>query len=334
MTGPTRFFATAAFFLAVVATPCFSHALASRQQISGDWDGKINTGKTTLEVLLHVAHSPSGKLVATLDSVTQGESDIEVENLALDGDRIHFEIEGGSGVYDGSISDSGITGEFKEGGATFPLNFARVSDKYVREVTPKKLRVAFVVSNNFNMIDFAGPWEVFQDAMDHSAGNMRGLMSVYTVSAAKTPIRSTGGATLVPRYTFDDAPQPDIVVVGAQSDASPKVLDWLRAQNKAGTTIMSVCTGAQKLAASGLLDGHAATSHHEFIETFKQRYPQVHWQTSRRYVQSSDNIFTAAGLTSGIDLALHVVASRFGQKIAQDTADYMEYHGTDWKQVQ
>ena len=94
---------------------------------------------------------------------------------------------------------------------------------------------------------------------------------------------------------------------------------------------MSVCTGASKLARSHLIDGKKATTHHQYIEQFKQMFPDVDWQKSKRYVRAADNIYTAGGLTSGIDLALHIVAKRFGTDVAQATADYMEYHSDGWK---
>jgi transcriptional regulator GlxA family with amidase domain len=80
-------------------------------------------------------------------------------------------------------------------------------------------------------------------------------------------------------------------------------------------------------------DRKQATSHHEFIGEFRKAFPNVQWQASRRYVRSDEHTYTAAGLTSGIDLALHLVAVRFGTEVAQRTADYMEYHGDGWKQT-
>jgi transcriptional regulator GlxA family with amidase domain len=204
-------------------------------------------------------------------------------------------------------------------------------------VPDHELRVAFVISDNFNVIDFAGPWEVFQDAMLHtktaSGTQMRSLYELYTVSSAAGTVKMGGAAAVKPEFTLKNAPQPDIVVIGAQSDNSPELLDWLRAQADRGATIMSVCTGAKKLALSGLIDGKSATSHHDYIEGFQKAYPKVNWQTSKRFVRASENIYTAGGLTSGIDLALHIVAKKSGNDVAKWTADYMEYHGDGWSQA-
>jgi transcriptional regulator GlxA family with amidase domain len=203
------------------------------------------------------------------------------------------------------------------------------------DAEPKqKVRVAFVISDGFDMIDFAGPWEVFQDVMlDTASGDMNRPYELYTVSSGKGAVTAWGGARVEPQYTLEDAPRPDLIVIGAQSDNSPKLLAWLGAQHASRVTIMSVCVGARKLALAGLLDGKQATTHHDYLAEFEKKFPQVRWQASRRYVRSDETIYTAAGLTSGIDLALHLVAARFGMDVAQKTADYIEYHGDGWKQA-
>jgi len=188
------------------------------------------------------------------------------------------------------------------------------------------IRVAFVLTEGATMIDFAGPWEVFQDAGPGTVG-----FHLYTVSESRQPIRTSGGMTVIPDYTFDDAPPPRVVVVGAQK-GSPKLVGWLKkvAADKGTDVVMSVCTGAFKLAATGLLDGKKATTHHDFQDALRQKFPGIDVQASVRYVQSDEKLFTAGGLTSGIDLALHVVERYFGRSVAERTAAYMEYQGKGW----
>jgi transcriptional regulator GlxA family with amidase domain len=94
---------------------------------------------------------------------------------------------------------------------------------------------------------------------------------------------------------------------------------------------MSVCTGAFQLARAGLLEGKAATTHHDFYDAFARDFPAVHLKTGLRFVESAPHIATAGGLTSGIDLALRTVERYFGRETAQRTADYMEYSGTGWQ---
>jgi len=193
--------------------------------------------------------------------------------------------------------------------------------------------VAFVLSEGATMIDFAGPWEVFQDVHIESRGaTMADHMpfKLFTVADSRAPIRTSGGMQVTPEYTFDDAPKPAIVVVGAQGGRSPKMMEWLRRAATQSQVLMSVCTGAYKLAMAGVLDGKKASTHHDFWDDFEKRFPKVSLQRDVRYVRSDPVIFTAGGLTSGIDLALHVVELYFGREVAAQTARYMEYEGKGW----
>ncbi|HET7292834.1 MAG TPA: DJ-1/PfpI family protein [Vicinamibacteria bacterium] len=196
--------------------------------------------------------------------------------------------------------------------------------------------VAFVLTDSATMIDFAGPWEVFQDVHVESRGSSHEdqmPFRLYTVSGSREPIRTSGGMTVVPDHTFADAPPPKVVVVGAQRGA-PGLVEWLKrvAADPRTDVVMSVCTGAFKLGEAGLLDGKPATTHHDFHDTFARRFPSVKLERGRRFVRSDARIFTAGGLSSGIDLALHVVDLYFGREVAQRTADYMEYQGAGWKE--
>lgn len=197
-----------------------------------------------------------------------------------------------------------------------------------------KIRVAFVMTEGATMIDFAGPWEVFQDVHVHTRGaSMDEMMpfELYTVSDSTAPIRASGGMKVVPDYTWSDAPRPHVVVVGAQSGSSAGMMAWLRESAKTADVVMSVCAGAFKLGRAGLLDGKPATTHHDFYDSFAEQFPKAKLVRSTRFVQSDDRIATAGGLTSGIDLALHVVERYFGRAVAQQTADYMEYESDGWK---
>lgn len=199
--------------------------------------------------------------------------------------------------------------------------------------TDRHIRVAVVLTESATMIDFAGPWEVFQDVHVPERGKtMEEQMpfELFTVGASREPIETSGGMKVVPQYTFADAPVPDVVVVGAQRGA-PALSEWLRQMRGKARIVMSVCTGAFKLAEAGLLDGKPATTHHDFYEPFAERYPKVKLVRSKRYVQTDDVVFTGGGLSSGIDLALHVVELYFGRETAERTARYMEYESTGWK---
>ena len=91
--------------------------------------------------------------------------------------------------------------------------------------------VAFVLTEGAVVIDFAGPWEVFQDVMVPTRGSTMSdqhVFAPYVVSDARQPLHVSGGMTITPDYTFDDAPAPKIVVIPAQQGSSPKMMGWLR----------------------------------------------------------------------------------------------------------
>ena len=139
----------------------------------------------------------------------------------------------------------------------------------------------------------------------------------------------TGGLKVLPTYSIRNAPQPHVIVVPAQ-ESTAESRAWL-AQASAGTDVtMSVCTGAFQLARAGLLKGVAATTHHQFFDSFSKEFPEIELRRGLRYVDSG-RIATAGGLTSGIDLALHIVSRYFGVEAAQATAQYMEYTSEAWR---
>jgi len=196
-----------------------------------------------------------------------------------------------------------------------------------------RIKVAFVLTEHAVMIDYAGPWEVFQDVMVPSRGGSmddQHVFDLYTVSDATEPIRTSGGLRVIPDYTFDNAPQPNVVVVPAQMGHSQKMMDWLRAAAKHSDVVMSVCTGAFRLAEAGLLNGKSATTHHGAYVNFQQAFPTVSLVRNMRYVQSDPVVFTSGGLSSGIDLALHIVELYFGREVAAGTARNLEYEGEGW----
>ncbi|MGA8278635.1 MAG: DJ-1/PfpI family protein [Rhodanobacteraceae bacterium] len=209
------------------------------------------------------------------------------------------------------------------------------------KLTPPRngmIKVAVVLSKHATVIDFAGPWEVFQDtSIKDGHGNDISPFELYTVAPTKEPLHTSGsnhaGLTITPDYSFADAPIPDIVVIGAQM-GGPGLTAWLRKVHADHKIIMSVCTGAFELAKTGLLHGKEATTHHWYFGNFAHEFPDVKLVRQVRYAQASPIIFSAGGLSSGIDLALHLVADYFGQTVAQKTADYMEYLGTGWKSNQ
>ncbi len=187
--------------------------------------------------------------------------------------------------------------------------------------------VAFLISDGAVVIDFCGPWEVFQDAVIPSRQDMP--FQLYTVAETKKPIRTSGGMQIIPDYTIADAPAPKVIVIPAQSTRSPAVLEWIRKSSATTDVTMSVCTGAFVLAKTGLLDGKSATTYHGAFERFAMNFPKVELKRGARFVENG-NLATAGGLSSGIDLALRVVERYYGREVAQKTAYNMEYQGQGW----
>ena len=197
---------------------------------------------------------------------------------------------------------------------------------------PKRgpILVAYVVGPGANVMDIAGAWETFQDVMIPSRGaSMDDQMPfrLALVSDTKTPFEATGGLTMTPRFSFDDdVPQPNIIVMGAQGEHTPKKIAWIREKSKNADVTMSVCTGAFLLAKTGLLDGLQATTHHDFYDAFEKQFPKIRLVRGLRYVENAGgHICTAGGIASGIELALRVVQRYFGQAPANQAAYYMEY---------
>jgi transcriptional regulator GlxA family with amidase domain len=188
----------------------------------------------------------------------------------------------------------------------------------------ERVRVAFMIGEHANVIDTAGPWEVFQDVVSDDFG-----CELYTVAPTSDLLQMTGGLLVKPNYSIDDAPQPNVIVVPAHK-STERSREWLRTASAGTDVTMSVCTGAFQLARVGLLKGMAATTHHQFFDSFAKEFPDVELRRGLRFVDSG-RIATAGGLTSGIDMALHVVARYFGTEVAAATAAYMEYSSDAWR---
>jgi putative intracellular protease/amidase/YHS domain-containing protein len=189
--------------------------------------------------------------------------------------------------------------------------------------------VAFVISNGAVVIDFCGPWEVFQSASIPGRDMMDSSFELYTVAETLDPIRVSGGMKIVPNYNFQNAPQPKVIVIPAQDGSTDALLQWIRKASQQSDVTMSVCTGAFVFAATGLLNGKAATTHHTGYAELEMQYPDVRVKRGARFVEDG-NLATAGGLTSGMDLALRVVGRYFGEEAIERTAFQLEYQGRGW----
>jgi transcriptional regulator GlxA family with amidase domain len=184
----------------------------------------------------------------------------------------------------------------------------------------KKLNVAVFVHQGVELLDFSGPFEVFVDAG----------YNVYTVAASMDVITSQQSLKIVPNYSFDDCPSPDIIILPGGATKipleDPRVIAWIKSQNTNDKYILSVCTGALLLAKSGLLDGKTATTHYCCLDNLAQ-YEKINVVKGKRFVDNG-NIITTEGISAGIDGSLYLVGRMLGKTKAEEVAHYMMY---DWK---
>jgi transcriptional regulator GlxA family with amidase domain len=192
------------------------------------------------------------------------------------------------------------------------------------------LRIAFLLCDRVEELDFVGPFEVFGAVrcITPDQGNDP-LVSLFTVAPDPGPIRAWHGLRIVPDFTIDNSPPADVTIVpgGAGARAlvdDERVVGWLKRQREAGQTIMSVCTGSFLLAAAGLLDGITCTTHWSCIDRMRQMFPQLTILEGERFVDNG-KIITSAGVSAGLDAALHLVGRHFGEEKARAVARYIEY---------
>jgi transcriptional regulator GlxA family with amidase domain len=197
----------------------------------------------------------------------------------------------------------------------------------------RPMTVGILIFDEVEVLDFCGPFEVFASASatGEAPRDERRLFTVLTIAEENRTIHCRGGLLVQPHHSLADHPPLDILVVpggyGTRRELSnPVVLDWIAAQDKQTSLTTSVCTGAFLLAADGLLDGKRATTHWASIDWLREHYPAIDVRADERVVDEG-HIVTSAGVSAGIDMALHVVARLHGHAIAADTARGMEY---DW----
>ncbi len=206
---------------------------------------------------------------------------------------------------------------------------AGLGDKKLPAPPKGRVPVAFPISDGVEIIDYSGPWEVFQQAMvPDDPDNARGF-EMYTVAESTQPVAGSGGLKLIPQYTFQNAPPPKVIVIAAQAGGDA-MLNWIRKTHPSADLTMSVCTGAFLLAKTGLLAGKAATTHHGLYGQFGMEFKDIQLKRGYRFVEAGNKLATAGGLSSGIDLALRVVERYYGRVAAERTAYYMEYQGKGW----
>jgi len=188
--------------------------------------------------------------------------------------------------------------------------------------------VAILIFNGVEVLDFAGPTDVFAHVRDPQG---KVVFKLYAVAKSMEPITSQGFVKITPNYTFADCPKPDILVIpgggtgGVVRDEA--TMKWIKDSGAESERVISVCTGAFIMQAAGFLDGMKATTHWSAIEQLRKLSPTTTVVENVRYVDNG-RIVTSAGVSAGIDMTLHVVAKLLGFDAAEKAAFNMEY---EWK---
>lgn len=186
--------------------------------------------------------------------------------------------------------------------------------------------MAILVFDDVEVLDFAGPFEVFAVTDELRE---RQAFNVFLVAPRPGTVRARNGLKVVPDYVLENCPHPQVLVVpGGQGTraliANRVVIEWIQIRSRKAEAAMSVCTGACLLGAAGLLDGLRVTTHHLGVETLRQVAPKAIVDPSRRFFDHGA-VLTSAGISAGIDCSLHLVGRLLGEGAAQSTASYMEY---------
>lgn len=197
------------------------------------------------------------------------------------------------------------------------MELLKQTEEEHRISTRKRLKIAFYLQDGVEVLDFAGPMEVFDYAN----------FEIFTVSKTKGPITSQDVLKILPDYTLDNAPAADVLAFfggnAGKAVNDPEVISWINRQ----TNVMhyfSVCTGAFILGKAGILNGVTVTTFHQSIESLRQSVPQATVLSNVRFVDDG-KVITTAGISAGIDGALHLVAKLQGNDAAKRVAAYMEY---------
>ncbi|MBB3179367.1 DJ-1/PfpI family protein [Variovorax sp. Sphag1AA] len=201
--------------------------------------------------------------------------------------------------------------------------------------TPTRTRrVAILAFDDVEALDLAGPYEVFTTATRmqlRGAPSAPPLFEVACVARTNAPVRMRAGLSILPSFTFADAPPPDVLIVpGGVVDgamACVETIGWIANASREAELVASVCTGAFLLAEARVIEGGPVTTHWEDIADLRQRFPKLEVQENVRWVDRG-RIVTSAGITAGIDMSLHLVSRLAGEALAQRTAKQMDFAWT------
>lgn len=188
------------------------------------------------------------------------------------------------------------------------------------------MNIAFFVFDDAEELDWVGPWEVLATWARHWPDDG---VSTFTLARAEGPVTCAKGLRVLPDHTWESAPPFDVLIypggVGTRAQLGDEELrTWVRDQAERGTLMTSVCTGSLVYADAGLLDGSPATTHWGAIDVLADLGHDVTARPNERFVDNG-SVVTSAGVSAGIDMALHLVARLHSPERAREVRRYLQY---------
>jgi len=194
--------------------------------------------------------------------------------------------------------------------------------------------VGIYLFDKVEVLDFAGPFEVFSTASRvrvRQQPDAAAPFNVFTITDTQRSVQARGGLHVLPQYDFKSHPPVNVLIIpgGIVSDElqREKVINWIARCARSASITASVCTGAFLLGKAGLLDGKQATTHWEDIADLRAMFPSVEVRAGTRWVDTGQ-IVSSAGISAGIDPSLHLVERLESKELAVSTARQMEF---DWQ---
>lgn len=188
------------------------------------------------------------------------------------------------------------------------------------------IHVGILLFNEVEVLDFAGPFEVFSVATE----NNKKLFNAFTIGESDKTIIARNGLKVIPEYTIQNHPELDILIIPGGYGAehieikNKTILNWIKAQQAKVDILASVCTGAFLLAQSRILDNTKATTHWMDLDRLENEYPKITVIRGVKFVDEG-KIITAGGISAGINMSFHIIERLLGKKVVEETAKRMEY---------
>ncbi len=198
-------------------------------------------------------------------------------------------------------------------------------------MTSQPRSLGILIFPDVEVLDFCGPFEAFSVARrDESQDDIDRLYDVHIIAERQEIVSCRNGLQVMPDFAIGSHPPLDMILIpggrGTRTEiTNPVVLDWIATQHQSTELTTSVCTGAFLLAKLGLLDDKEATTHWASVDWMRETFPNVTMRDDQRWVQVDERIITSAGVSAGIDMALHVIELQHGRATAELTARHMEY---------